>query len=331
MRLKTPSFWYDDPAGAKAAALLPLSALYLAGHKIHQAAIRPYKSSLPVICVGNLTAGGSGKTPAALALMKIVREKNLAARPCFLSRGYGGALKGPVLVEPARHDAAQAGDEPLLLARQAPVIIGADRAEGAKFAERNGHDLIVMDDGLQNPSLAKTLRIVVIDGAGGFGNGRPLPAGPLRQPLKAGLEKADAFIFIGDDRRNVTPLLPQGKPVFKARLKIPRNWRPPDKPCIAFCGLGRPEKFRNTLLETGVSLAGWHVFPDHCQYKKGDLEKLDRESAESGARLITTEKDAQRLPRDFPWKVPPDVLPVHLEWEDESAITAFLKNAVRAP
>src|SRR5262252_2709689 len=194
MRLKTPSWWYRDK-GLVASALAPLGVLYGRITEARAARVTPYRSRLPVICIGNFTAGGGGKTPTAIAVASLL--KGLGAKPCFLTRGYGGASKGPVLVGKGM-SAAEAGDEPLLLAEHAPTMISTDRAAGAKAIETTDASVIIMDDGFQNPSLVKDLSIIVVDAASGVGNGLMIPAGPLRAPLDWQIARADALIVIGD-------------------------------------------------------------------------------------------------------------------------------------
>lgn len=310
MPLKTPSFWYGQPSPIQA-LLTPLSFLYGAGQALHTATRgESYLSSLPVICVGNIVAGGSGKTPAAIAVMELVREAGLAANPCFLSRGYGGRNGGPVAVDPHIHTFRDVGDEPLLLSRHAPVIVSADRAAGARLAEQLKYDLIVMDDGFQNRGLHKALSFLVIDGESGFGNGRLLPAGPLREPVTEALQRTDAVIFIGDDGKNLLRTVLKDKEILSASLDVPEGWIRPASPCIAFCGIARPGKFRKTIESQGIELAGWHEFPDHHPYSENDLRALEQKARETGARLLTTEKDAVRLPPSFKSHV--EILPVRL-------------------
>lgn len=326
MGLKTPSFWYEqDSVAARALGLL--SPFYAAGSRLRQVLSTPYRAEIPVLCIGNIVAGGSGKTPVALAVMKIIRESGLAGNPCFLTRGYGGMEKGPLLVDPAFHTAQDVGDEPLLLARQAPVIVSANRKIGAQYAENKGFDLIVMDDGMQNPSLRKDCVLMVVDGASGFGNGRLLPAGPLREKLAGGLGTADGFVLIGQDAHGTKALLPPEKPVFAANLAVSKAWGGTLRsPVIAFCGLGRPEKFWATLRENNAHVLAFHAFPDHHRYTARDLDGLADEAARKKARLITTEKDAVRLPAAFARDAPLDILPVAIAWDDEKAVSAFLKT-----
>lgn len=308
MRLGTPRFWYENKPSLWPIALTPLSWVYRLLHYIHQAMGKPYVSHLPVLCVGNLVAGGGGKTPACLALAALILKNRPGANPWFLTRGYGGRLKGPVRVDPSLHKAADVGDEALLLARTAPTIVAADRAEGAKFAERNGAGMIIMDDGLHNTRLAKTRRLVVIDGAAGLGNRRLLPAGPLRTPAERGLALADGFLLIGEDKTGIGPLL-SGKPVFKATIESGAA-PAPGKTYIAFSGIARPEKFFLMLEESGFALAGKHPFPDHHAFTAGDIATLKKAARTHMAVLATTEKDFMRL-KDNP-DLPQELEVIHI-------------------
>jgi tetraacyldisaccharide 4'-kinase len=257
--------------------------------------------------------------------MKLARARNLVKTPSFLSRGYGGMLPGPLVVTSNGSGASAVGDEALLLVRQAPVIVSADRRAGAVLAAENGNDLIIMDDGLQNPALVKALRLVVIDGACGLGNKRLLPAGPLRVPLREGVENADAFVLIGEDKTNIAALLPSDKPLLRAELAVSDGWVA-DKSAryVAFCGLGRPGKFRATLEKQGLNVVSWYPFPDHHFYTDADLKKLQDTAKKLRARLITTEKDAARLPSTFPC----ETLPVQIVWQDEHAAAAVMRKAL---
>ncbi len=320
MRLKTPRFW--QAKGWFSTILLPASLLYALGHAIHQRLGTPYRSLIPVLCIGNLVAGGSGKTPVALALADLVRKHGIALAPVFLTRGYGGKLKGPVFVHPPSHSADDVGDEPLLLARKAPTIVAGSRKDGAGLAEQSGADLIIMDDGLHNTSLHKTLKIAVIDSATRFGNGRMLPAGPLRTPLKRGLEAVDAFIVVGDE---ILPLPP--KPVFRARLES--SWRPEQETkYLAFCGIGQPARFFRMLERLGADLAGKRTFPDHAPYTRQDLDMLAKVAARHNARLVTTTKDAERLPAGFIVDNAVGIVPVTMTWDDEPRFAAWLKTTL---
>lgn len=310
MEFKTPDFWYKDGLSPMAEVLRPFSLLYALGHWAHQKFSSAYKASKPVICVGNLTAGGSGKTPTVLALMSLIKKHKISSAPYFLTRGYGG-------------------DEDKLLQRYGPVVINKDRAQGAKDAIEHGADVILMDDGLQNPGLHKDLKFVVIDGSMGFGNGYMLPAGPLRTPLRTGLQNADAFILIGEDKCHIRPKLPQGVPCFQAHT-VPSAATPPkDRPYVAFAGLAYPEKFFHFLRETlELNLSETIAFADHHAYTQEELEQLDQIAGELNADLITTEKDAVKLPEIEDIQV--QVLPIKLAWTNEEDLVEFLKNKIAA-
>lgn len=328
MRVKTPHFWYrrlSAPAPLMEMALTPLSWAYRLGHAVNQNFADPEKAPLPVICVGNLVAGGSGKTPTAIALMQLLRSKNIVRTPYFLTRGYGGHETGPLLVDYFRHTHEEVGDEALMLAKDCFTVMSADRAAGARFAAQKGADAVLMDDGLQNTTLQRDLNFIVIDGSVGFGNGKTLPAGPLREPLNNGLLRADAFILIGKDKTGVLELLPEDKPLFNASVEVPHNAKPdPGKKYVAFAGLGRPEKFYFQLQHLGLEVVGWHPYADHYPYAASDLQKLSDEAREKGAVLITTEKDYRRLPQgDFGTIAH---LPIELLWQNEEALVAFLRQ-----
>ncbi|MCB9979360.1 MAG: tetraacyldisaccharide 4'-kinase [Rhodospirillales bacterium] len=327
---RTPGFWYDTKsprARAWTILLTPLSWIYTAGRELHcRISPQPRRVGIPVLCAGNLTAGGSGKTPLALALFSLIHDQGLADTPFFLTRGYGGSLSGPVRVDPARHDFRAVGDEPLLLARHAPTIISRNRGAGAEFAKTQGADLLILDDGFQNPSLFKDISFLVLDGESGFGNFSLLPAGPLRETPDDAFSRADAFVIVGEDAHAIRNRLPPGKPVFTAHLNA---LNPPDpaQRWLAFAGLGRPEKFRTTIQSLGLSLVGWHPFPDHYSYTNQDLEDLISRARALNARLLTTEKDALRLPPDFAAQVA--ILPVTLEIKEKKAILDFLKESLK--
>lgn len=319
--MKTPKFWYDTTsktAQMQAMALSAFSGAYALGHMAHRMVARPQKMNIPVICIGNLVAGGGGKTPVAMAMLSLIRDRGLAKNPCFLTRGYGGALAGPVMVD-NHHTAQQIGDEPLLLHRVGPVVVAHDRRAGISMAQLSGHDMIVMDDGLHNPSIVKDMSIVVIDGLRGFGNQCVIPAGPMRTSLSAGLRMADVFIIIGDDRHNVAALLPRDRPVIGATLKATLPGRRHDG-YLAFCGIANPEKFKDSLRSAGIAPAALIEFPDHHAYRAGDIETLRKTAETKGLRLITTAKDAVKLTGfissgDF------DTLEIDLEWPAESVAT----------
>lgn len=321
MPCRAPDFWWKKP-GLAAAALRPAAAVYGAIAASRRNAANPYRADVPVICAGNIVAGGAGKTPAVQALMALMFDAGLTKYPSILLRGYGGRLAGPTTVDPERHHYKDVGDESLLHATAAPTIIARDRAAGVKLAQLSGADCVFMDDGLQNPSVAKTLSFLVIDAAQGVGNGLTLPAGPLREPLGEALEKTDAIILIGGELPFETD-----KPVFRARI-IPSVAVSAGAKMVAFAGLGRPEKFRHTLEQSGASLAGWHAFPDHHAYKDREIEKLIRIAADAGATLITTEKDYVRVPEKFRDRLA--YLPVTMTFDTPQAMTNFVRERLAA-
>jgi tetraacyldisaccharide 4'-kinase len=292
----------------------------------------PVAVSVPVVCVGNLVTGGAGKTPVVLALLGALRQRG--ETPHALTRGYGGREAGPLRVDPARHDAARVGDEALLLARAAPTWVARDRPAGAKAAVAAGASLVVMDDGFQNPSLQKDLSILVVDGRYGFGNGRVVPAGPLREPLAWGLARADAVVVVGEAREDLEPTLGAGRPVLRADL-VPESGAESlgGRKLVAFAGIGRPEKFFASLRDQGALLAETHGFADHHAYRPGEVAKLADRARSLGATLVTTEKDAVRLPPDRLSEI--RVLAVSLAWRDPAAIdellSPFLSEGRAAP
>lgn len=327
MKLKTPSFWYRTNGQVSLAEkiLTPFSWVYRLGYEFHQHSKKPQSFDFPVICIGNINAGGTGKTPTALALMEVIRRNKLALHPFFLLRGYGGGERGPLVVDPSKHNSWNTGDEALILAAHAPTVISVDRVEGAQLAGRKNADLILMDDGLQNPGIHKTAKIVVINGEMGFGNRKMLPAGPLREPLPAGLKRADLFILIGDDVRHTKDLIPADKPVIQARLEAnPASTPPRDKKYLAFAGLGYPEKFFNFLRDKiGLNVVKTISFPDHYPYNEKDLQNLRDRAREWDAELITTPKDKLRLPENATGIYSSDV---KLVWDNEPLLLEFLRG-----
>ena len=303
MRLKPPSWWYDgDRIPLAAWALWHVSAVYGGIVERRFRTASPYRSKLPIICVGNLTIGGAGKTPVALKLAEMLRETG--RKPGFLTRGYGGSERGPYLIDGATDGADRVGDEPLLLARAAPTVVSRDRSAGAKLLETLGVDAIVMDDGFQNPSLEKDFRLVVVDAAAGVGCGRVFPLGPLRAPLEFQLGMADAVVFLGaHDRADAAGLIEQQNqqlrstplPVFNARIVPAVTDGLRDRPFLAFCGIGRPGKFFDTLREAGIAVVKSRSFPDHHPYSAADARSLLTDAKALDAGLITTEKDDARL------------------------------------
>ncbi len=271
------------------------------------------KAPLPVICVGNLTAGGGGKTPTVIVLAKILKE--LGKKPFALSRGYGGSLRGPVQVN-AKHTAAEVGDEPLLLAAHLPTVVARDRVAGAAFAHTQGADIILMDDGFQNPHIAKDFSLLVVDGDYGFGNGWLLPAGPLREPVRKGVARADAVLVINGKMNT-------DKPIFHGEL-VADMPALRSKKVVGFAGIARPEKFLLTLKQIGCEVPEFHKFPDHHPFTETDLAMLKKRAEKTSAILVTTEKDAVRLPAQMRQEV--TVVPVVLKIRERAALMEALRK-----
>ncbi|HKA79411.1 MAG TPA: tetraacyldisaccharide 4'-kinase [Xanthobacteraceae bacterium] len=296
--MREPAFWWRA-AGLAAALLSPLAAIYgaVAAARLRQ---RGARAGVPVICVGNFTVGGAGKTPAAIAVAQMLAAAG--ERPVFLSRGYGGTLSG-VRVDPARHRAADVGDEPLLLARAAPVVVARDRVAGAQLAATEGASVIVMDDGFQNPSLAKDFSLLVVDARRGIGNGRVIPAGPLRAPLAAQLAHTDALLVIGSGSAAddvVKQASARALPAFAARLQPDARFLAAlgGGRALAFAGIGDPQKFFATLAEAGIALGATRSFPDHHRYTRNEAQALCDEAGRADLVLVTTEKDLARMAGD---------------------------------
>lgn len=309
--MHAPDFW--QKRGLAAWVLSPLGALYGASVAMKAALAHPFDPGIPVICVGNLTAGGTGKTPVAIAIAQALRAHG--RKPAFLTRGYGGSEKGPALASRA-HSAAQMGDEALLLARHAQTIVSRDRAAGARLAKAKDADVLVMDDGHQNFSLAKSLSLVVVDAQTGFGNGFQIPAGPLRESIAQGLKRADAVILVGDG----TPDLPGFTgAVLRVQLKA-EDIDFSDRSVFAFAGIGRPDKFIASLESRGADIIGSCFFPDHHPYEDGEIEQLWQIAGT--AALITTEKDFVRMTIEQRKNI--QVLKVSAVFDDPAALARLL-------
>jgi tetraacyldisaccharide 4'-kinase len=321
--MKAPGFWHR--AGLLSAVLTPVSWLYQIGASFRLTATNTYTASVPVLCVGNLVAGGAGKTPVALALGRALIRRGL--KVAFLSRGYGGNETGPLQVLPDRHTARDVGDEPLLLAEAAPTWIARDRAAGARMAAEAGADIILLDDGFQNPALAKTMSVLVVDGGYGFGNGHVIPAGPLREPVSQGLARADAIMLLGDDPDKLEDALRKVLPVFRGRLQPTRaSAGLRGERAIAFAGIGRPEKFFETLRSLGVELIATRSFGDHEPYRGEDLIDLIAQAEQEDALLLTTSKDHVRLPEELRLLI--RRVDVELVWDDPDGIQILLDRIV---
>jgi len=328
--MREPGFW-RGPSSWKSHLLRPLGALYgaIAARRLQRLGL---DAGIPVLCVGNYHVGGAGKTPTVLALAKLLRD--LHEVPVVLSRGYGGQLHGPVKVDPARHAAADVGDEPLMLSATLPVVVSRRRAEGVPLARSLGASVILMDDGFQNPSVAKDASLIVIDGNRGLGNGQVFPAGPLRAPLRPQLVRTDALVIVGAGTAAeavAADVAAQGKPVLRAHLE-------PDeasvvslrgKRVLAFAGIGDPARFFETLKASGIEVVRWRAFADHHSFSKAEIEGLIAEAGTEALTLVTTEKDLARLRSgeglpDWAKQIVP--FAVTLEFEDGAKLKRFVTD-----
>lgn len=328
--MREPRFWARDvdPKSREAAPLFrilcsPAAWLYAAITRRKIATTTPTSVSAKVVCVGNLTAGGVGKSPVVAGLRQHIETKH-QLRVATLSRGYKGKLKGPLKVDPDQHSATDVGDEPLMLAQTGEAWIGADRSAAGQEMSSDGVDIILMDDGHQNPGLHKDLSLIVVDSVAGFGNGFVIPKGPLREPVLEGLSRADAVIILGDG--NPPAIIYDSElPVFHGRIAPTREIE--EGPYVAFAGIGRPEKFFDTLANAGAVLADAIPYPDHYTYTPSDLRYLRQLARERGARLITTEKDMARLaPAD---RDDIETLPIELQFDQIEALDKLIADVIK--
>lgn len=317
--MKTPSFWYEK-MGLKALLLTPLGQLYRTGGLLRHAFSKPYKASVPVICVGNIVAGGAGKTPTAMSLARLIIQQGGA--PIFVTRGYGGKQKGPLRVDLKQHTSRDVGDESILLAQIAPCWIGRDRAVAIQMAEKENPTHIILDDGLQNPKIAPDISLLVVDGVVGFGNRLLIPAGPLRETLHDAFSRISAIVMIGEDSKQVATCL--GKPILRARLHpllagdILKN-----EPVLAFAGIGRPAKFYASCREAGLHVVETRDFADHHIFTEENLKTLSELARKRELKLITTTKDWVRLPDPFRRTV--GLLDIQLMFENEDEVLKILQ------
>jgi tetraacyldisaccharide 4'-kinase len=334
--VREPAFWWRD-AGLAAGVLAPLAALYgtVAARRLTR---EGWRAGVPVVCVGNPTVGGAGKTPLALAVVRMLQDA--ARAPVLLSRGYGGTLSGPVQVDPARQSARDVGDEPLLLARAAPTIVARDRVAGARAARDANANVIVMDDGLQNPSLVKDFSILVVDARRGIGNGKVIPAGPLRAPIAAQLARTDALVVVGQSAEGQAAFSQAAfsqpgvhTPIFRASLVPDGGFIATlvGQRVLAFAGIGDPDKFFATLRNCGIALAATRSFADHHRYTAAEAQALCEHAEREGLTLVTTEKDLARLQGEGAvagLAARAQALPVTAVLEDEAGFKTLLMQKI---
>lgn len=314
--MQAPEFWRHDTPLSR--LLEPLGEVWSLAGRLRSARVTPWRAPVPVLCVGNIVVGGAGKTPVAEDLLRRLPGAHA------LMRGYGGSETGPLRVAPGIDGVDRVGDEALLLAETAPVWVSRRRPAGAAAAAAAGARLIVMDDGFQNPSLYKDRSLVVIDAAYGFGNGRVLPAGPLRERAESGLQRADAVALLGQGTDElVRSLLPPGRPLFRGDIRPDETVveRLEGRKVVAFAGIGRPQKFFDTLKRAGARVVVTHRFADHYPYAPSDIQPILDEAYALDAIPVTTAKDAVRLTADQRQQV--DVLPVTVVWRDPDAVAAW--------
>jgi tetraacyldisaccharide 4'-kinase len=321
-----PAFW-ERPSGIVTDLLLPLGTAWDGVGRLRRALSPSYCAPVPVVCIGNLVAGGAGKTPVALALCGWLLERNV--RVHVVGRGYGGSLRGPIRVDCASHDASAVGDEALMLAARAPCWVARDRVAGARAAVTAGASAIVLDDGFQDPAIGKTVALIVVDAEYGFGNGRVMPAGPLRENLRSGIARADAVVVLRAEaeatgaERLCTAI---GRPVIRAALAPIAGERLTGERLLAFAGIGRPEKFFTMLRSLGAILVDAQAFPDHHLFRAAEIDLLRRNAARSGAGLITTRKDIVRLRPELRAGI--EVLEVEVCWLDPAALAQLMAPVI---
>ena len=320
--MKTPSFWHAD--GFIPKLLEPLAQLYKCLSFLERSLRSKTKIDVPVLCIGNLVSGGAGKTPIALSIgQKLNAKHNIS----FLTRGYGGIEAGPIEVNPDEHSSYEVGDEALLLSEVGPTWVSRNRIAGAIAAKNAGFEIVIMDDGFQHTSLVKTLSFVIIDGPYGFGNGRLIPAGPLREPIYSGLKRADIIVLVGEVNPSIIELLPNNKPLLRASL-VPAEMgtQLSNNNVIGFAGIGRPTKFLETLEKMGLNIIDFVAFPDHYRFRESEIRELYEKATEVDAILVTTFKDMKRVPKSVAHLCQP--IGITVVWEDDSEIQQLLDSVV---
>ncbi|TAE79829.1 MAG: tetraacyldisaccharide 4'-kinase [Alphaproteobacteria bacterium] len=317
--MRTPAFWHQKDSW-NARMLLPFGALYYAAHRVRMRITKPYRAPIPVICVGNCVAGGAGKTPIVSALARILRERGEVVH--IISRGYGGSITKAIRVQADIHHCDEVGDEPLLLARSSPVWVGRDRRASIEAAHRAGATMIVMDDGFQNPTIHKDISFLVVDGGYGTGNGRMIPAGPMREPFAQALARADVLVLMGKDDTLLIRNVPRATTLLRAEIvpTIPDMVR--DVPLLAFAGIGRPDKFFTMLHKYALNVQETVAFSDHHPYSAEELMQLQQRAHALGATLVTTEKDWVRL--DASSRASIVAIPIEVRTHPDTRLTDML-------
>ncbi|MBT7356997.1 MAG: tetraacyldisaccharide 4'-kinase [Rhodospirillaceae bacterium] len=318
--MKAPWFWKKGGCPVTRFLLSPFGMLYGLITKYRMSRNAGWQSPRPVICIGNLVAGGAGKTPVVIDLAKRIQSAQV------LSRGYGGSERGPVKIS-SEHIAAQVGDEPILISSTSQIWVSDNRQAGCQAAIEDGAKAVILDDGFQDPSIKKDLSLIVVDGGYGFGNGHCIPAGPLREGISNGLSRADAVVIIGDDTSESEALIKGRCPVLHATL-VPnaddQDWQ--HKKVVAFAGIGHPEKFFQTLRDLDCTICETVSFADHHPFTQSELDDLKRRATQHGATLVTTQKDLVRIAEMHRDGI--EALAVRLEWQDVSKIEDLLARHI---
>ena len=323
--MKAPSFWSYGNSGILSTLLTPLGMTYGFATLMRQSLARPWQCPVPVICVGNLIAGGAGKTPLVMDIACRLMKRKIT--PHLIARGYGGTEKGPLRVSMDRYDARLVGDEPLLLSTVAPAWVSENRRSACRAAMVEGAMCMIFDDGFQDPSVVKDLSLVVVDGGFGFGNGNMIPAGPLREPIIQSLSRASAVILIGSDTTGVEDQIAGRCPVLKADVASGKEAEAfAGRRVLAFAGIGRPEKFFNFLSKIGCDVVTSKAFADHHNFTRPELDKLKAAAEKDDLCLVTTEKDWVRIPPEARDGI--INLQIHLVWENEDEINALLEPVI---
>lgn len=323
--MKAPGFWSHGGGGVLTALLSPVGMLYGFATMLRQSFGKAWACPVPVICVGNLIAGGAGKTPVVLDIARRLLARGVT--PHVITRGYGGTEKGPLRVSTDRYDARLVGDEPLLISAVTPTWVSDVRLSGCRAAMVEGAMCMMFDDGFQDPSVARDLSLIVVDGGFGFGNGHMIPAGPLREPVSKGLSRANAVILIGEDTAGVVDQVGGRCPVLRARIEPgPEATELQGKRVSAFAGIGRPDKFFDTVREIGCDVVATRAFADHHNFTRDELDRLKAAAEQDGLALVTTEKDWVRIPPEARDGI--TAVTISLVWDDEAEIKALLEPVV---